>query len=103
MSKISTIEPDRVYREVQTAVKQEVHAAMRELRGEMSLIRADLAAGRPYLTKDDAAAYLGIAPATFHPGWTKRYNLPPDVSIGEQRYWSREALDAFLESQRRAA
>jgi excisionase family DNA binding protein len=49
------------------------------------------------LTREEAAAYLGIAPQTLSIWkWAKRYDLP-FVKIGRLVKYKRSDLDAFIE------
>lgn len=48
------------------------------------------------LTREDAAAYLGMKPKTLAM-WFIEGKGPPSVKVGGRRFYYKDALDAFIQ------
>lgn len=95
-SETYTFTRDELDQAIERAAAFGVREALREARAELDELRRGLAVLKPWLTKEEAALYLGIAPSTFD-DWRKQYGIP-HKKRGKQLYFGREDLDRFIEA-----
>lgn len=94
---IIVADPEDISRDIEASVTLAVRKLMAEHKALLTMLQQSVSSMKPWLTKEEAAGYLGIAPSTFDE-WRKMYGIP-SRKRGQQLYFKRDDLDNLIASE----